>query len=58
MCLLLVEDNRDLAANMAGYPETQKHVIDAALDGITGLHLAVVNDYHVIMLDLVTRRII
>ena len=52
MNILLIEDNQDLAANLADYLEEQGHVIDAAADGITGLHLAVVNDYDVIVLDL------
>ena len=52
MNILLVEDNADLAANIAEFLETNGHIIDAAADGITGLHLAVVNDYHAIILDL------
>ncbi len=52
MNILLIEDNQDLAANLADYLEEQGHVIDAATDGITGLHLAVVNDYDIIVLDL------
>ena len=52
MRILLIEDNRDLAANIADYLEAHGHIVDAACDGITGLHLAVTNDYHVIVLDL------
>ncbi|MDQ2695400.1 MAG: response regulator transcription factor [Pseudomonadota bacterium] len=52
MRILLVEDNRDLAATVADHLEVHGHAIDAAADGITGLHLAAVNDYHVIVLDL------
>lgn len=52
MRILIIEDNQDIAANLADYLESQGHTIDAAGDGITGLHLAVVNDYDVIILDL------
>ena len=52
MRILIIEDNQDIAANLADYLESQGHTIDAAADGITGLHMAVVNDYEVIILDL------
>lgn len=52
MHLLLVEDNNDLAIELADFLESRGHTIDAAADGITGLHLAVVNDYDAIILDL------
>ncbi len=52
MRLLLIEDNRDLAVELADFFESQGDIIDAAADGITGLHLAVVNEYDAIILDL------
>lgn len=52
MRLLLIEDNRDLAIELADFFESQGDIIDAAADGVTGLHLAVVNDYDAIILDL------
>ncbi len=52
MHVLIIEDNRDLASNMFDFMEAKGHVVDAAGDGITGLHLAVVNDYDAIVLDL------
>ncbi|MCW8899266.1 MAG: response regulator transcription factor [Gammaproteobacteria bacterium] len=52
MRILIIEDNQDIAANLADYLENQGHTIDAAADGITGLHMAVVNEYEVIILDL------
>jgi DNA-binding response OmpR family regulator len=52
MRILIIEDNSDLAANIYDFLEAKGHVLDAAADGITGLHLAVVNDYDVIVLDL------
>jgi len=52
MHLLLIEDNNDLAIELADFLESHGHTIDAAADGVTGLHLAVTNDYDVIVLDL------
>lgn len=52
MRILIIEDNQDIAANLADYLESEGNTIDAAADGITGLHMAVVNDYEVIILDL------
>lgn len=52
MRILIVEDNSDLAANIYDFLEAKGHILDAAADGITGLHLAVVNDYDAIVLDL------
>jgi DNA-binding response OmpR family regulator len=53
MRVLIIEDNRDLAANLYDYLATHGHTVDAAGDGITGLHLALVNDYDAIVLDLI-----
>lgn len=50
--LLLVEDHHDIAEMVAAYLERRGYSIDYAADGITGLHLAVSNDYDVIILDL------
>lgn len=52
MHLLLVEDSADLAANVGEYLEAQGHAVDYAADGLTGLHLAAVNRYDVVILDL------
>ncbi len=52
MHVLLIEDNNDLAIELAGFLESHGHTIDAATNGITGLHLAVSNDYDAIVLDL------
>lgn len=53
MRILLIEDNQDLVANMFDYLEAKQHVVDNASDGITGLHLALVNTYDVIILDII-----
>ena len=52
MRVLVVEDNRDIAANLGDYLEDRGHTVDYAADGVTGLHLAVVNDFDAIVLDL------
>ncbi len=52
MRVLIIEDNRDLAANMFDFLETKGHVVDAAADGLSGLHLALANQYDAIVLDL------
>jgi DNA-binding response OmpR family regulator len=52
MRILVIEDNEDLAANIIDFLSARHHVMDSASDGVTGLHLAVVNDYDAIVLDL------
>jgi DNA-binding response OmpR family regulator len=51
--VLVIEDNQDLAANLVDFLEAKGHAVDAAGDGITGLHLAVTGNHDVIVLDLV-----
>ncbi|OGI62705.1 MAG: two-component system response regulator [Candidatus Muproteobacteria bacterium RBG_16_60_9] len=51
MRILIVEDNRDIAANLYDYLESRGHAADHAADGVTGLHLAATNDYDAIVLD-------
>ncbi len=52
MRVLVIEDNNDIATNIGDYLEDRGHVVDFAGDGVTGLHLAVVNDFDTIVLDL------
>ncbi len=52
MRILIIEDNPDIAANLGDYLDEKGHTIDFAGDGITGLHLAVVNEFDAIVLDL------
>src|SRR5512146_594641 len=52
MRLCIWGENRDLAENMFDFLEAKGHVVDAAGDGITGMHLALVNQYDAIVLDL------
>lgn len=51
--ILVVEDNPDLAANLADYLEARGCVVDIAGDGLTGLHLAGTQIFDVILLDLI-----
>lgn len=52
MNILIIEDNPDIAANIGDFLEDRGHLVDFAGDGVTGLHLAVVNDFDAIVLDL------
>jgi DNA-binding response OmpR family regulator len=52
MRVLIIEDNPDIAANLGDYLEDHGHTVDFAGDGITGLHLAIVNEFDAIVLDL------
>ncbi len=52
MRILIIEDNPDIAANLGDFLEDHGHTVDFAGDGVTGLHLAVVNDFDAIVLDL------
>lgn len=51
MRLLVIEDNRQLVANLFDYFESRGHVLDVAPDGITGLHLAGSHPYDAVILD-------
>lgn len=51
MRILVVEDNRSLVANLFEYFEARGHTLDAAPDGLTGLHLATTQRFDVVLLD-------
>jgi DNA-binding response OmpR family regulator len=57
MRLLVVEDNRNLVANLFDYFEARGYTLDAAPDGPTGLHLAVTQRYDAIVLDWMLPRL-
>ena len=57
MRLLVVEDNRNLVGNLFDYFEPRGHEMDAAPDGIVGLHLAVTQHYDAIILDWMLPRL-
>lgn len=52
MRLLVVEDNRDILANLADYLALKGYEVDCAQDGLTGLHLAATHPYDLIVLDI------
>ncbi len=57
MRLLVVEDNRNLVSNLFEFFEPRGHQLDAAPDGIVGLHLASTHDYDAIILDWMLPRL-
>ena len=50
--LLVIEDHTDISTMLVSYFEGRGFTVDYAADGLTGLHLAVKNDYDAIILDL------
>ncbi len=52
MRVLIIEDDADLAANLYDYLEAKGHSPDAAGDGVTGLHLAITQEYDVVVMDI------
>lgn len=51
LSILIIEDNAQLAANLYDFLEACGHGLDAAPDGVSGLHLASTGDYDAIVLD-------
>ncbi len=52
MQLLLIEDHKDIAANIAEYFEVRGDVVTHAIDGVSGLEFALHHTYDAIVLDL------
>lgn len=52
MHVLIIEDNRDILANLYQYFEALGYRVDSATDGLSGLALATHEDFDVIVLDL------
>jgi DNA-binding response OmpR family regulator len=52
MRILVIEDNRDILANVLDYLELKGYVVDCAQDGLSGLHLAATQEYDLIVLDI------
>jgi DNA-binding response OmpR family regulator len=50
--VLIIEDDPAIAANLYDFLESRGHVVDAASDGVTGLHFAVTGGFDAIILDL------
>lgn len=51
MKILLVEDEKLIAASIKKGLKQENYVVDTAFDGISGLDLAVTSDYDIIILD-------
>jgi DNA-binding response OmpR family regulator len=52
MRILIIEDNRDIAANLGDYLSDRGHEVDYAYDGISGLKLAMSSEFDAMVLDL------
>lgn len=52
MRILVVEDNRDILANVLDYLSLKGYSVDCAQDGLSGLHLAATEHYDLIVLDI------
>jgi len=52
MRILIIEDDPDIASNLYDFLESRGHAVDAAPDGVTGLHLASGGEFDCIVLDL------
>lgn len=52
MRLLLIEDHRDIAANISEFFEARGSTVDHEIDGDAGLRKALANSYDAIVLDL------
>ena len=50
--VLIIEDNPAIVENVADFLKSKGFILDFARDGISGLHLALTQDYEVIILDL------
>ncbi|MDR3213815.1 MAG: response regulator transcription factor [Azoarcus sp.] len=51
MRILVIEDNRDILANVLDYLQLRGYATDCAEDGLSGLHLAATQHYDLIVLD-------
>ena len=50
--VLLVEDHQELAETVGAFLEASDHIVDYAADGLVALHLAVTENFDVIVLDI------
>ena len=57
MKILIVEDQRDLAANLWEFLEARGHCVDHAGDGLQGLRMAETGDFDALVLDLELPRL-
>jgi DNA-binding response OmpR family regulator len=57
MRILIIEDDPDIASNLYDFLEAGGHAVDAAPDGVTGLHLASSGQFDCIVLDIGLPRV-
>jgi DNA-binding response OmpR family regulator len=50
--ILIIEDDHTIATNLYDYLTARGHAVDAAADGVMGMHLAVSQPFDAIVLDL------
>jgi DNA-binding response OmpR family regulator len=50
--ILIIEDDHTIATNLYDYLTARGHTVDAAADGVTGVHLAMGQAFDAIVLDL------
>jgi DNA-binding response OmpR family regulator len=51
MRILIIEDNKDILANLYGFLEPKGYVLDSAINGYGGLALAAEHEYDAVVLD-------
>lgn len=56
MKILVIEDNKDILANIIDYLSIKGYDTDCAQDGLAGLNLAIQNYYDLIVLDIMLPR--
>ena len=56
MRILLIEDDRRLSASIVKHLKAEGYAVDTVFDGMTGEEYACVNDYDVILLDVLLPR--
>ncbi|MCY1504837.1 Response regulator MprA [compost metagenome] len=52
MRILVIEDNRDILANIMDYLTLKGYAVDCAQDGLSGMHLATTQHFDLIVLDI------
>ena len=57
MRVLVVEDDADVAQNICDYLQAQAHLVDVAMDGLSGLQLAERQVFDALVLDLSLPRL-
>ncbi|MEM9555308.1 MAG: response regulator transcription factor [Acidobacteriota bacterium] len=51
MRILVIEDDLDIAGNVGDYLQSRGHLVDFAYDGVSGMHLALTQDFDALVVD-------